>query len=84
MNPATLALIVQGLQAAITAAPGVISVAEQAYALIAALFSAQAISAEQQDALKAHIDGVMEAVLNEQTPPHWQVEPDPQTERSES
>lgn len=77
MNPAILALIIQGLQAAITAAPGAVEVVKNAVALIASLFSAKAITAEQQDRVRAYVDAVAAQVLAGQEPPHWQVEPDP-------
>ena len=77
LNPATLALIVQGIQLAIQAAPTVISVSEHAYGLIKSLFEAGAISAEQQNAVRAHVDAIMEASLAGNEPPAWTVEPDP-------
>jgi hypothetical protein len=77
MNPATLALIAQALQLAIAAAPEVIAVSQKVTELIEELFKADAISIEQQTALKDHMDAVMTAALSGQEPPHWTVEPDP-------
>jgi hypothetical protein len=77
MTPATILLLIQGIQAAIAAAPQAIAVAQKAKDLVSALFTANAITKEQQDALHAHIDGL--ALLSAQgiIPPHWKVEADP-------
>ncbi len=77
MNPQTFLLVIQGVEAAIAAAPQVIEVAQKGKELISALFSAKAITAEQQDKVHAHVDAIQAAVLAGQTPPAWQVEADP-------
>jgi hypothetical protein len=73
-----LPLIMQGIQAAIKAAPGVIAIVEKGKALIAALFDAKVITKEAQDALHANIDSIAALVAVGIIPPAWQVEPDPQ------
>ena len=77
MSPATLALIVQGIQVAIQAAPEVEAVALKGKELITELFTAKKISIEQQAAVHAHVDAVAAAVASGQTPPEFTVEPDP-------
>ena len=77
MNPADLALIIQGIEAAIAAAPKVIAVAEKGKELITSLFQAGAISIEQQHATHSHVDAIMNAALAGETPPAWTVEADP-------
>lgn len=77
MNPATLALIIQGIEAAIAAAPKVIAVAQKGKEMIAELFNAGAISIEQQHAVHSHVDAVMNAALAGETPIAWTVEADP-------
>ncbi len=77
MTPAILALIIQGLQAAISAAPQLKEIYQNARDLINNLFSAKAITIDQQNALHAHIDAIETAFENGQEPPAWQVEPDP-------
>jgi hypothetical protein len=77
LNPETIGLIVQGIQAAIAAAPQVESLAIKAKDFISELFSQGLISKETQDALHAHVDEICAALLAEQAPPAWTVEPDP-------
>ena len=70
-------LILSGIQAAITLAPGAIQIVESAKAMIEGLFRAGAISAEDQDRLFAHVDAVAAAALAGEVPPAWQVQADP-------
>ena len=77
MTPATLLLIIQGIEAAIAAAPQVIDVAEKGKALIASLFEAGAITIDQQNTTHAHIDAIQAAVIAGIVPPSWTVEADP-------
>jgi hypothetical protein len=77
MNPAAILLVVQGIQAILTAAPQVAELVVKAKELIAALFQAKAITKEQQDAIFAHIDGLAALHNAGIVPLHWQVEPDP-------
>lgn len=72
-----LLLIIQGIQAAITLAPGAIKIVEAAKAMIESLFQAGVISAQEQNALFAHVDALQAAVLAGEVPPAWRVEPDP-------
>ena len=78
MNPATILLVVQGIQAAVAAAPQVAEIVTKAKDFIASLFGAGLITKAQQDAMAAHVDAVCEAALNGQEPPQWLVEPDPE------
>lgn len=77
MSIASILLIVQGIQAAIAAAPGVIAVVEKGKDLISALFTAGKITKEQQDALHARIDADAALAASGIVPPEFQVEPDP-------
>lgn len=77
MTPATILLIVQGIQAAISAAPAAVEIVAKAKEFISALFSANAITKAQQDALHAHIDSLQALALAGVVPSHWQVQPDP-------
>lgn len=76
MTPADLLLVIQGIEAAIAAAPQVIDVVEKGKALITSLFEAGAITIDQQNATHAHVDAVQAAVLAGYVPPSWQVESD--------
>lgn len=77
MTPAALLLVIQGIEAAIAAAPQVIDVAEKGKALIDSLFTAGAITVDQQTATKSHVDAVQSAVQAGTVPPAWTVEADP-------
>ena len=77
INPATLLLIVQGLQAAIQEAPAVEAIVVKAKQFISSLFGAGLISKKTQDAIHAHVDAVCAAALAGQEPPQWTVEADP-------
>jgi hypothetical protein len=77
MTPATILLIVQGIQAAIQAAPTVEAIVSQAKQFISSLFTAGLIPKETQDAIHAYVDAVCAAALAGQEPPQWQVEADP-------
>ena len=70
-------LIIQGIQAAISAAPGVIDIVNKGKALIASLFGAGVITKDQQDALHAHIDSLAKLAEVGVIPDHWKVEADP-------
>jgi hypothetical protein len=77
MNPATILLIIQGVQAAIAAAPQVVEVAQKGKDFITSLFTAGLISKDQQDKIHAHVDAVCAAALAGQELPEWTVEADP-------
>lgn len=77
MSPAEIAILIQGIQAALLAAPGVIDVANKAKALMESLFSAKAITAEQQNAVMAHVDAVALLASQGIVPKSWVVQPDP-------
>lgn len=77
MNPADLLLIIQGIEAAIAAAPKLIAVAQKGKELITTLFEGGAMTVEQQNSTHAHIDAVQAAVLAGNVPPAWTVEADP-------
>lgn len=71
--------IMSAIQLAISAAPQVVKLYEQAKTFISALFSAGVITKADQDALHAHIDAIQKAVENGEVPPSWQIEKDPGT-----
>lgn len=77
MNAAGILLIIQGIQAALTAAPQIEALAEEARKWLAALFEAGVITAEVQNQLDAHVTEVVKAVLEGNPPPEFTVEPDP-------
>ncbi len=74
---ASLPLIIQGILAAIQAAPGVIDVVNKAKDFITSLTGAKLITVEQQNALHAYVDAHAALVAAGITPPAWTVEPDP-------
>jgi len=78
MSAATLALIIQGIQAGIAAAPQIEAVAIKGKEFITSLFEGGVITKAQQDATHAHIDAVAAAVKSGGLPPEWSVEADPQ------
>jgi predicted RNA-binding protein associated with RNAse of E/G family len=77
MDPATILLIIQGIQAAISAAPVVEAIVVQGKNFITSLFEAGLISKATQDAAHAHVDAYCAAALAGQEPPQWTVEADP-------
>ena len=77
MSPAVIALIIQGIQAAIAAAPQIIEVVTAAKNFISSLTSAKAISVQQQNLIHAHIDAYAALVAQGIIPQAWQVQPDP-------
>jgi len=74
----TLGLILQGIKAAIAAAPGVVEVVVRAKEFIASLFSAGVISKEQQDRVHGHVDEICRAAIRGEEFPRWVVEADPE------
>lgn len=77
MDPESILLIIQAIQAAIAAAPQIEQVAIDAKNWVASLFSNSLISKETQDLIHAHVDAYQEALLNGTTPPEFTVEADP-------
>lgn len=77
MSITVLLSILAAFQGAISAAPQVLALVQQAKDFFAGLFSAKAITKAQQDALWAAIDAHAQMVKAGIVPPHWQVEPDP-------
>jgi hypothetical protein len=77
LNPATIALLIQGFQAAIAAAPQVKALVVKAKDYITSLFEGGLISKETQDALHAHVDQVSANAMAGTLPPEWSVESDP-------
>ena len=75
MNPA---IILQLIQAVLSAAPQVAELVVKAKDLIAALFTAKVITKAQQDAMHLHIDALAALHAAGIVPPAWQVEPDPE------
>jgi hypothetical protein len=76
--PAVIPLIISAIQAAIAAAPQVAKVVAGAKAWISSLFAGGIITAEQQDALHAHVDSIAALNATGIRPAAWTVEPDPQ------
>ena len=70
-------MLIQGVQAAIQAAPQVIALVESGKNMITALFTAKLITAEQQSVLHAHIDSISAMAKAGIVPAHWQVQADP-------
>lgn len=64
-------------QSVMTEAPQAIELAGKAKDFFAAMFAAGLISKEQQDATRAHVDKITDALNNGEVPPGWEVEPDP-------
>lgn len=78
MSAAAILTIISGIQAAISAAPGVIDVFNKAKALITSLFAAGKITKAQQDAIHAHVDSIAAMVNAGIVPDAWTVEKDPE------
>ncbi|HVX56977.1 MAG TPA: hypothetical protein VHA37_04545 [Candidatus Saccharimonadales bacterium] len=77
LNPATILLLVQGIQAAIAAEPQVAALAVEAKNFIAGLFYKGLISKATQDAIHAHVDAICAAAQAGQEGPEFTIEPDP-------
>lgn len=77
MTPALLLTILGVFQAAITAAPKILAIVEQAKAFFAGLFAKGVITKEQQIACAMQLDAHAAMVNAGIVPPPWQVEPDP-------
>lgn len=76
--PAWIVSLLPIIQAAIKAAPDAVVVFNQAKAFFTTLFETGQISVEQQNAVAAQLEAITNAVLQNQVPPAWQVEPDPE------
>lgn len=81
--PPLVFLILNGLTAAIQAAPQVVEIVEKGKALFGALVSADIITKEQQDHLHKRVDLITEAAKRGEKPPAWDVEPDPEDGQGE-
>lgn len=77
MNSAAILLILQGIEAAIAAAPKVIEIAAKAKEFIASLFSAGIISKEIQDAMHLNVDAKVALAQAGVIDAAWKVDPDP-------
>jgi hypothetical protein len=77
LNPAEIMLIVQGIQAAISAAKEVGPIIEAAKNWITTLFEKGLISKATQDLVHAHVDAWAASVASGTTPPEFTVEADP-------
>lgn len=75
--PAIL-LLVQGIQAAINAAPQIEKAVTAAKDFVVGLFGSGAITKAQQDLIHAQVDAVALAVQSGHIPPEFTIEPDPQ------
>lgn len=79
MNPASILLILKGLQIAINAAPQVVDIINGAKQIFTGLFTSGKITKEQQDALHGTVDSICAMAKAGLLPPEFQVEPDPVT-----
>lgn len=70
-------IILQGILAAIQAAPQIAAVVEAAKNLITSLFTAKVITAEQQKALHDYVDAHAALAAQGIVPEWWTVEADP-------
>lgn len=77
MNPASILLVLQGLQIALNAAPDVIAIINGAKQVFSGLFEAGKITKEQQAALHGEVDSICAMAKAGLLPPEFQVEPDP-------
>lgn len=79
MGAAAIPIILQGILAAINAAPQVLEVISSAKQLIDSLVTGKVISTEQQTALRAYVDAHAALLASGITVPSsaWAVEPDP-------
>lgn len=77
MTPAAISLILQGILAAIDAAPKVVAIVDAGKNLISALAGNKLLTPEQQNALHAYVDAHAALRAAGITPPGWAVEPDP-------
>lgn len=78
--PAGVALSIQGILAALSAAPQAIALFNQAKQWFTELFKAGLITAEQQNFLNAHVDSILALFRALGTiPPEFTVQPDPVT-----
>lgn len=75
---AIIALILQGLEALIAAAPGIAEIVQKAHDLIDTLFTNNLITKETQDALHQTIDARAALAAQGIYPPWWKVQDDPQ------
>ncbi len=73
-----IALIAQLIAAGLAAAPELLKAAAMFKEFIANLFSHTLITKEDQDKLFNYVDTAVAAFQDGQTPPHWEVEPDPE------
>ena len=76
--PPVAILVLNGLTAALTAAPQVVELAQKAKDFFGSMTGAGLITADQQDTLHARVDQIQQAALEGKLPPAWTVELDPQ------
>lgn len=77
LGAGTLGLILQGILAAISAAPQVEAIVTAGKNYISSLFSSGLISADTQNVLHAYVDAHWASVKAGIIPPAWQVDADP-------
>lgn len=78
--PAIALLILQGIQAAIQAAPGVLEIVKKGKDFISSLISGGIITVDQQKKLHARVDQIADDFANGRVPAAWMVEADPDSE----
>lgn len=76
--PPIAILVLNGLTAALTAAPQITELVVKAKDFFASLAGNGLITAEQQDQVDARIDQIVEAAKQGRLPASWDVEPDPE------
>lgn len=72
-------VVLQIVNAILASSPKIIETVGNVKALLDALFTAKLITADQQNALMAHVDAQAALAQAGVVPDHWQVEPDPVT-----
>lgn len=76
--PAVALLVLNGLAAALQAAPAIGELADKAKDFFTSMAGNGLITDQQQDALHSRVDSIVAAALEGKLPPEWEVEPDPQ------
>jgi len=77
ISATTLAGLIAAFQAIVTEIPAAIGLAKEFKEFITGLFQKGLISADTQNAVHAHVDEIIVAVVTGEVPPAWQEEPDP-------
>jgi hypothetical protein len=76
LDSAGIATLIQAVETAIAAAPGVVEVVEKGKDFLVSVFSAADVPKETQDRVFNHVEEVTAAFLAGNVPPEFTVEPD--------